>query len=150
MKKGGVGGKLAPKSKTYLISDLDPKKLPKELGPCIDLFVAAYRERKAREEKVNDIKRVEDLIEEHIIGLFKGEEINGVKGTKGSVTLKEKDVPKITDFEALCKHIKKNDAWDLLQRRPGEAACQARWEAGEEIPGVEKFLVKKLSLSEAK
>lgn len=153
MKKGGVGGKLAPKSKKpraveYQLPDV--ANLPKDLGTCIQLFAAAHRERKRREEHANSIKTVEDQLESHIIDLFTAEDINKVGGSQGTVTLKEKDVPRITDYEALCKHIKKNDAWDLLQRRPGEVACQSRWEAGEEIPGVEKFHVKKLALTETK
>jgi hypothetical protein len=34
----------------------------------------------------------------------------------------------------------------LSERRPGKAACKERWEAGEIIPGVEKFPVYKLTI----
>ncbi len=124
--------------------------LPKTIGACIDLLVAARRERKRREQTVEEAKSEESRIEEHILRSFEKQKINGARGKLGSATLKEKDVPHIVDYEALCAHIKKTGAWDLLQQRPGERACQARWEVGEEVPGVEKFHKLDLTLTEVK
>jgi hypothetical protein len=127
-----------------------PKTLPEEVGKCIDLLVKARQERKRREAEAKKVSAVEEHIKEHIIETFGREKISGAKGTLGSATLSEKDTPQISDYEAFCEYVKDNDAWDLFQRRPGEVACQARWESGVVIPGVTKFHKKDISLSETK
>ena len=124
--------------------------LPDEIGACIDLLVAAKHERKAREVSAEAVKDEERRIEDHILGSFTREGINGARGTLGSVTVREKDIPRIIDYEAFCAYVAKKAAWDLFQRRAGEAACQSRWESGEEIPGVEKFHKKDIALSETR
>ena len=127
-----------------------PKALPKTLGPCIDLLVMAKAARKQLESEAELVKKEQTRIEDHIINTFEKQKINGARGKLGSVSLKEKDVPRIVDYEAFCIYVKKNDAWDLFTKRAHETASQARWDAGEEIDGVEKFHKLDLSLTEVK
>jgi hypothetical protein len=123
------------------------KKLPTKLGDCIDLFAAAYTERKRREAEALEVKKYEDAIEEHIVKLFGAQELNGARGKLGSISLVEKDVPTVTDWDAFYAYIYKNQAWEMLQKRPGDRACQERWDAGEKIPGVDKLHKKDVRLT---
>lgn len=127
-----------------------PKALPKTLGPCIDMLVQARAARKELEAEAESVKQQQKRIEDHIINTFEKQKINGARGKLGSVTLKEKDVPHIEDYEAFCEYVKKNDAWDLFTKRAHETASQARWDAGEEIDGLVKFHKVDLSLTEVK
>lgn len=126
------------------------KALPKELGDCIDLLVGASRERKRREAYAKEAEKEEARIEEHMIATFEAQKINGARGKLGSVTMQEKDVGKVVDKEALGKWMAKHKAWDLMYGRVVEEACNARWEDGITIDGIEKFHKKRITLSEVK
>jgi hypothetical protein len=124
--------------------------LPKTLGPCIDALVTARRLRRDKEQAVKLAKQTEEKIEDHILATFEKQKIHGAKGKLGSVSLIEKDVPRVTDKEAFGKYVAKHQAWDLIYGKAVEAACQARWEVKEEIDGIEKYHDMRISLSEAK
>jgi hypothetical protein len=123
---------------------------PKKIGSCIDNLVALRSKRKEVEREAESIKDQEKALEEHLLREFGKAALDGARGSKGSAKIDEKDTPRVTDWEAFYAYIHKNKAWELLQKRPGERACQERWEENEEIPGVEKFKVIKLTITEAK
>lgn len=112
---------------------------PKELGACIDLLIKAKKRRKAAEEVVKTAELEEERIEEYLIKTFEKQKIDGAKGKLGSVALKHKDVPRITDYDAFCRYVEKTGSWDLFTKRAHETASQSRWESGVEIPGVERY-----------
>lgn len=56
-------------------------------------------------------------------------------------------VPHVMDWEVYWAFIIKTEDFSLLEKRPGKSACQERWDAGETIPGVEKYPVYKLTMS---
>lgn len=145
------GKKLAMvQKKIGLPKSWQPKPLPKTLGESIDAALAVRTARKELEAVIKQMESDETRIEEHIIASFKKSEIEGARGKHGTATLKEKDVPKVVDWDAFYAHIRKTGSFELLQRRPGEGACQERWEAKESIPGVEKFHKVDLHITEGK
>lgn len=127
-----------------------PNTLPKNIGACIDLLVSAKQRRKEIEAEAALVGKQEKLIEAHLLEQFTREQLNGAKGKLASVSVSEKDTPHVDDKEAFGKFVAATKSWDMLYGRAVEEACQSRWEAGEEIPGVSKFHVKKLSLTEVK
>jgi hypothetical protein len=64
----------------------------------------------------------------------------------GVVSIVEREVPSVTDWQALYKSIIESNAFDLLQRRVSSTAWRARLEAGETVPGVETAVVRSLSV----
>jgi hypothetical protein len=124
--------------------------LPKELGPCIDLLAQARQKRKKKEAETEEIKKSESDIKEHMLRIFKKQDIDGARGRLGSVSLVEKDVPQVKDKEAFGRYVARTKSWDLLYGKAVEEGCQARWEAGEQIDGVEKFHKADIRLNEAK
>lgn len=61
------------------------------------------------------------------------------KGTKGTVSMTEAEVPTVKDWDKFNTYVLKNKALDLLQRRVSTTAWRDRLEAGQKVPGVEKF-----------
>lgn len=127
----------------------DPKRLAKlaEAAFKLDQVRAeAAATAEAAKSKVREIK-------EEIINNFSKADITEIKTKLGTARLDAKNVPNIDPdtggWDAVYKYITKHKAWDILQKRFGEKACQERWEAGEEIPGVKKFWKMDIKLGEA-
>jgi hypothetical protein len=59
-------------------------------------------------------------------------------------------VPTVQDWQKLWDHIVETRDFSLLEKRVGKAAVKEHWSADEEVPGVIKFPVYKLSKSEVK
>ena len=74
----------------------------------------------------------------------------GVTGKVGRVEVKQSEVPQVTDWDALYKHILKKKEWELMGKTIKPAAVAERWEQGKEVPGVGHFTVNKVSLTGVK
>ena len=125
-------------------------KPPKTLGACADLYFTLREQRLAAQKIADAIEVNERAIREHIILTLPKSEASGVAGKLARVSRVIKQVPQIKDWSAFYAYIKKTGSFDLLQRRPGEAAIQERWDAGKVVPGVESFTVVTLSVSKVK
>jgi hypothetical protein len=133
-------------------------KLPKAWAPedakkwgiakLAEKVFEARAARKSAEKVVKDLEAEESKLKELIINSFTVAEVQGVKTTLGSLSLSEKDVPKVVDKEAFGKWVYKNKAWDLLYGKAVEEGCIARWEDKKTIDGVEKFHKKVLTLTD--
>ena len=123
----------------------------KELGEIADIYHNTRAERLAADKVAAALKTSESQAEQCLIDQMQKQEITAAGGKLLRVGLSAPDyVPAIKDWAAYYAYIKVNDAFELLERRPGKAACRERWEAGEIIPGVEKFPVYKLTRNEVK
>jgi hypothetical protein len=126
-------------------------KFPSTIGACIDLAYRSRQERLDKEREFNEqieaLKEKEQAIEEHIIATFKKSDIEGAKGSIATAGIIRNTIPSVKDWPKFYAYIKKNDAFDLLERRPARVAYNDRIEAGEDVPGVEPFVKTKLSLT---
>lgn len=66
--------------------------------------------------------------------------------TAGTATITENILPTIKDWDALTNYIIENGATHLLQRRVSSAAFRELLDAGIEIPGVEAYTQRQISL----
>ncbi len=64
----------------------------------------------------------------------------------GTATITENILPTIKDWDALTNYILKEGATHLLQRRVSSAAFRELRDAGVEIPGVEAYVQRQISL----
>jgi hypothetical protein len=103
------------------------------------------------------VKLVEDEYDALEDALIKGlpkQELNGAQGKLARVEIDNRIYPIVTEeaggWEATYKHIKKTGEFDLLQKRLHQGACEARWDAGKQIPGVGTFTRVKLKLTPIK
>jgi hypothetical protein len=112
------------------------KAKPKKAGEMADLLYNIREARHAlgrraallekREKELKDLVRQEALKQ-------KGA---GVVGKIAVVTIEMNTVPIVTDWPTLHKYMKKNDAFDLMQRRLSKEAVEERWNAGKVIDGI--------------
>ena len=68
-------------------------------------------------------------------------------GKIANAKLVEKEEPTAQDWELTWKYIAKKKAWDLLQKRLSAPAVKARWENGEQIPGIGRIMVNSISVT---
>lgn len=114
-------------------------KMPKTIGACADLLYATRQKRLALQKDVEKLEAEESELREHIIQTLPKSEASGVAGKVARVSVGKKEVPTVKDWDAFYRYVKKTGAFELLQRRVTEVAVKERWEAGEQVPGVEKF-----------
>jgi hypothetical protein len=126
-------------------------KLPDKLGPAIDL---AYKLREARlayqrkTEAVLEKMRLEEKeVEAHIINSFNKDVIEGSKGKLATASISRLTVAEVKNWGRFYDWIAKNKAWEMLQRRVNDKAYRERLDAKQKVPGVEPFVLIKLSLT---
>lgn len=124
----------------------DKMKFPTTIGACIDQLYKLRKERHDIEKKAEAVKEKETELEGYILETFKKTDLDGARGKMAVVGVSQSTVPSVKDWDKLYKYIKKEDAWDLLQKRVSATAYRERMDAKEVVPGVESFVVTKLSL----
>jgi hypothetical protein len=140
---------LAPavKNLTKALAAMDPAGLP--VGSLVD---ALYDLRQLSKVLASITKPLDELIdpkvkqvEDHFIQTLAVGESSGVQGKKSRVQVTEAVRPTITDWDKFYAYIKKNNAFELLNRAPNRVAITERWDAKKQIPGVGSFHDKKVS-----
>lgn len=133
---------MAEKKKVY--------KFPKSIGGCADALWKLQEERRAAQKLVDIMEEEEKALKAHIIMTLPKSETTGVSGKLANVKAVTKTVATVEDWDAVWKYIYKNKSSDLLQKRLNQAAVDARWENGKQIPGVGEFHVVSLTLTKVK
>lgn len=140
---------LAPAVKrlTKAMSALDPAKLPH--GAVADLLYELRQISKILntltspfEDSVNPAIK---LIEEHFVQTLAIGESSGVQGHKSRVQITDSVIPVVNDWPAFYAHIAKTKSFELLNRAVNKASVVERWDARKEVPGIGKFIAKKVS-----
>lgn len=119
---------------------------PKTIGACIDQMYKLRQQRAEIERKAEKIKEQENELEKHILDTFTKTDLDGARGKLAVAGISQSTVPTVKDWEQLYKYIQKEGAFDLLQRRVSATAYRERLDHQVVIPGVEAFVVTKLSL----
>lgn len=113
-----------------------------ELSALVKEFNDVRDARLALDRQAKELKGEENELKARLAAAIKEAGLSKVANVKYQRKLR----PHVTDWESFRAHIVATDGWDLLERRPGVAACNARWEDNIHIPGVEQFPVDDLSV----
>jgi hypothetical protein len=66
--------------------------------------------------------------------------------TDGTATITEVVLPQVQDWDALWEHIRDTGDFYLIQKRPAAAAFRELNDAGIEVPGIEPYTKRSISL----
>lgn len=108
--------------------ELKMPKLPKSLGACVDLYYDLRQERLTYSKGVDERKAKETFVSEHIIN-------NVPKGDAGAVGKRFKGIVRTDDqfqaeeWDKLYAYIRKEGAFDILNRALNQAAIEDRTNA---------------------
>lgn len=122
--------------------------LPKaKLGPLADRLHETRELRLALEKVAAAVKDEEQRLVDHIIDNTDLDKESGAigRGYKAIVVREEK--PVVEDWDKLYAHILKKKDFTLLNKALSQAAVKELWEDKKSVPGVGKFLAKKISLT---
>jgi hypothetical protein len=113
-------------------------KIPKKLGAVTDLLVATRDARLALAKQVEELQARETALKDYIINNVPKDSA-GAKGAAYTAKPVTKTKPRVTDWDKFYEYVRRNKAFDLLQRRLGENAVAERWADKKVVPGVESF-----------
>jgi hypothetical protein len=92
-------------------------------------------------------EREKELKKEFMDGM-KAENILKLQGALCDVEIKDdQPAPTVRSWELFYKHILETGAFELLQKRLSATAIREHWETGEHIPGVDKYPVLRLAVT---
>ena len=138
--------------KASILPQKDPKDktgktyiLPVTDGAKADLLYNTTKARLLLQKQVEEYDKLESQIENYFIEKLPVSNATGLAGKVARVQVKPREIPTAEDWPSIHKYILKNKSFDLLQRRLNESAIKERWENKIRIPGVGKFIAKKVS-----
>ena len=123
----------------------------KDEGDKLIDFLYTYKNKdlaKARKE----FKQMEEFVSKlsaYIMQELEDSSLTGASGKVGQVTIKDKDVATVKDWQKFYAYIKRNNAFELLNKAVNQKSVAERWEDKKKIPGVEAFNKKSLSITKA-
>ncbi len=121
-------------------------ELPRTMGACADALYATRAARLILEKQADELKAREALIKDHIIETLPKSDAEGVAGHVARVAITKREIPRVVDWDKLYAYVRKTKDFSLLQRRLADAAIAERWDAGKEVPGVDRFTLMGVSV----
>jgi len=130
--------------------ELEELKISSQLPDLINHYISTRAQRLIKDKESEAIKEHEELLKEAIVTKFREQGLKAMGAANGLVKMSVLIEPKASDWLAIYEHIKETGHFDLLHRRIASLAVKERWDAGQELPGVIRVEVYKLSVSGAK
>ena len=125
-------------------------KKAKSSGQRADFLYAADKYRLEAQRELEGMKKFLTKLEKWFIQNLPDDDATGIAGKTARVQIKHKDRPSVTDWDKFYEYIRKNRAFELLNRAVNRKSVQERWDNGKQVPGVEKFAYKAISLTKLK
>lgn len=125
-------------------------KKAKTQGARADLY---YEMNNKRLELNRQAKTIEDFtakLGKWFIQELPDKDSTGVAGKVARIQVKDDTVPRVMDWSKFYAHIKKNNAFELLNRAVNAKSVKERWDNKKQVPGVDKFSIKKISITKVK
>ena len=124
--------------------------LPETLAKCADMLYSTRQARLELDKKVEELKRREAMLLEHLIDSLPVSDATGVAGRIARATVVTKEEPQVENWDDFYGYVHKNKAYHLLQRRISGPAIKELWENRKIVKGVGKVIVKSISLNKLK
>jgi len=120
---------------------------PRSIGLCADLYQETRELRLAMQKETEAVEAREKEIKAYIIDNLSKSDDTGAAGKHHRAQIVMKTAAKIADWGVFCSFIRKNDRFDLLQKRVSEAPIKELWEERDNVPGIEKVNVPDISIT---
>lgn len=126
----------------------DDAEPPESLGACVDLYHEAKELRLAMEKQLaGGVKALENALKEHLIANLSKSDDTGIAGRKYRAQVVSARKVKVVEWGILHSWIRKNDRFDMLQKRLSDTAA-SDWIDQEKriLPGCEIINIPDLSV----
>lgn len=112
-------------------------KLPKTLAACADLLYETRLARYDLQHEVDDMKKLEAALEERFRLELPQDGASGISGAVARIQLSPKVKPVVEDWDKFYTYVRKNNAFEMLQRRLNEGAARDFADTnGRRVPGT--------------
>jgi hypothetical protein len=120
-----------------------------ELAQLADHYWLTRAKRLDADKVAKDLKDEESRTEATLIKEMREQQLTAIGGklVRLAIPTVPEYVPAVKDWDTFYKHILQTGDFSLLHKRVGTQACKERWDAGDDVPGVERYAVYKLSKS---
>lgn len=125
-------------------------KKAKSLGQRVDFLYVADKHRLEVQKDVDKMKKFLSALERLFIQSLPNDDATGIAGEVARVQVIKKERPSVKDWAAFYVFIGKTRSFELLNRAPNAKSIKERWDVGVQIPGVEKFQFKDVSVTKVK
>lgn len=127
-------------------------KVPPTLAACADALFSTRESRLALQKQVDALAAQEAQLRDHLINTLPKSSATGIQGKLVRVSIVNKEVVSVTDWELLHAYItktqKKNPGvWSLMNKAVGVAGVKEMWDRGVQVPGVTKLDVPTVSMN---
>lgn len=120
---------------------------PKTLGASIDKLFKARGARLALERKAGEMRKGEQELHEHILGLLAAGRLDKASGKLATAAVQTKPVAKVADWPAFLRWVVSEECEDAVQRRVNAPAVLEHVSGGAKPPkGIEIETLRQLSL----
>ena len=119
---------------------------PIPTSAIIKLVVANRAER--AEIAIRDKELIDEFrsLEMELLVRFDEQGINKASTDLGTVSITDTILPQVTDWDAVYEHIRDTGDFHLLQKRPAAAAFRELNQAGIDVPGMDVYTKRAISL----
>jgi len=125
--------------------------IPESMGAVADEYALTKNYRLAMEKVVEPVQERESELRQHMIrNLEKSRDEGRDTGAAGRlyrVQIKDKEQPKVTNWNEFWEFIAANKRFDLLQKRTSDKAIMDMVEANQMPPGIETVLIPDVSVT---
>lgn len=121
--------------------------MPPSMGLCADFYHEVRELRLAMAKEVAEVEAREKEIKEHIIANLSKSLDTGAAGLKYRAQIVMKASPRIADWGIFCSFVRKNDRFDLLQKRVSDTGIKDLWADRADVPGIERVNVPDVSIT---
>jgi hypothetical protein len=125
--------------------------IPENMGAVADEYALTKNYRLAMEKVVEPVQQRESELRQHMIrNLEKSRDEGGDTGAAGRfyrVQVKDKETPKVLNWNLFWAFIAANNRFDLLQKRTSDKAIMDMVEADQMPPGIETILIPDISVT---
>lgn len=124
--------------------------LPTGAAERADILYDTRELRLSVERRLAKLKNLETELKDFFIETLPKSNSKGISGMKANVTIKDKPIPQVQDWDKFYGFVKKHNAWELLQRRLSEEAVKERMDEDKKFAsqaGVTIFNAKKASVT---
>jgi hypothetical protein len=119
-----------------------------DIVSLIDNWYDIQQRRLELQRRADELGDEENSIKKKFIILMKERNILKLQATKCALEVKQGDpTPTVHNWELFYGYVLENKAFELLQKRLSSPAIREHWEAGEVIPGVQKFPVDRVVIT---
>lgn len=122
------------------------------LGARIDEIYALKQQKRELEERAEEMGRRISAAETDLLEVMEESGTQKATGLRASASITESVVPQVEDWDEFYKFIRRNNAFELLQRRPAVEAWREHAAARREqtVPGTVPYIKRQVSVRVSK